>query len=346
MVQQSASARYPRYHKPSGSSVPLAPNDAAATMSDAEDDDEYEQPASEEEADGEQEADEMQQIDQEGEEDEEEGAPKQKGKKRKARCEEEEEEGEEGGGYKEEEYHGEKMSRFYVCFRAHCEYAVPQEFVAHEAPKYLKVKSGDEIAELVKYTGIKYWANLKWYHVTILAGQNLTTKERNAAPYVCMNVPGNEETDDPNWLRPIVPAVMKHFVPVWKKQIKEKCGDDKQAYKAMLKQYESVLQWDDTSPKLDPAKLGVGRGGFKQLRHKKLKSLRTPDAVKVGPGRGGKKQAVAGGKGKAGPSSEAGSSTDTACATWAVPDGKVLRLPGVATCFKSDSGSWFAVYTE
>lgn len=341
-------------------------------MSAIDEDDEYEQPASEVDPDEEHEGSDMQQIDHEGEdgeeaeqdeEGEEQGESKQHDKKRKRRSEEEE--GEEGGGYREEEYHGEKMSRFFVQHGAHREYAVPQEFVAHEAQKFLKVKDGNEIAELVKYTGMKYWHNLKWYHVTILAGYNLTTKERNEAPYVCMNVPGNEATDDANWLRPIAPAVMKHFIPVWKKQIKEKYGEDKKEYKAVLKQYEPVLQWDDKSPKLDPAKLGVGRGGFKQLRYKKLKSLRTPDAVKVGPGRGSKKQAATGtgsgtgsgveggsgtgkgkGKGKAGPSSEADSSADTACVTWAVPEGKVFYLPGAINCFKSDTGNWFVVYTE
>lgn len=317
-------------------------------MSDAEDEDDYVDGVSGDEGGGgeEEEAEEQQQIQNEEEEEEEEKGDKKKRKKKRKLDEDEEGDGEEGDGYKEEEYHGEKMSRFYVQHGAHREYAVPQEFVAHEAQKFVKVKSGEEIAELIRYTGIKYWANLKWYHVTILAGQNLTTKERDVAPYVCLNVPGNDATDDPNWLRPIAPAVMKHFMPEWKKQIKEKYSD-KQECKAVLKQYDMVLNWDEKSAKLDPAKLGVGRGGFKQLRHKKLKSLRTPDIAKAGPGRGGKKQATGGGsKAKAGPASEAGSSADTACVAWAVPDGKVFHLPGAMHCFKSDTGNWYAVYTE
>ena len=294
----------------------------------------------------------------EDEEDEEEGQKKkpkkQKTKKRKINDEDDEddeddkgdkgeperaqeEDGEEGGGYKDEEYHGDEMSRFYVQHGAHREYAVPQAFVEHEAMKFMKVKDGEEIAQLVRFTGIKYWKNLMWYHVTILGGQNLSTKEYQQAPYACFNVPGNEDTDDSDWLRPIPSGLMKTFMPKWKKEIKLKYGNDKERCRSVLKQYAAVLEWDSASPKLDPAKLGVGRGGFKQLRNKKLKSLRTPD-TKVVP-RATKKQTTEG-KSKARPASENDSSV---VAAEDLSTCKVVMIPGAQHCFKSDAGSWYAV---
>tara|TARA_B100001173_G_scaffold189009_1_gene163014 strand:- start:10293 stop:11264 length:972 start_codon:yes stop_codon:yes gene_type:complete len=267
------------------------------------------------------------------------------GKKRKAVAEAaedegedegEEEDGEEGGGYAEEEYHGDKMSGLFVQHGAHREYAVPEEFVIHKAPKVLHVSNGEEISNMIKYSGMKYWGNLKWYHVTVMGGMNLTNKEMTRAPYVCLNVEGNTETDDPNWLRPIAPAIMKTMLPKWQEQIKETFGHNKDKLKRVLHQYADVLSLTADFPKLDPAKLGLGRGGFKLLKTRKLKSMRAPDS-KTGPGRGGKKQAAA--------PKDNGPSPPPSNAEY-MTAGTVVALLGATTTFQDSTGTWYAAYLD
>ena len=185
----------------------------------------------------------------------------------------------------------EGMSTLFIQHGAHREYRVPEAFVQHQAVKNLPVKDGEEIGEYVSSRAAARWAKLKYYHVTILGGKNKMSGEMELAPYVCFQPPDDVDSDDHCWARPIPKAIIEHFQPHWREEIKDKFGDDPDKYKRVKAKYAKVLKWsEDQLPgqRLVPDRLGVGKGGF-VLLGTKLRSIRVaPDVVPRGTKAGSK----------------------------------------------------------
>jgi hypothetical protein len=220
----------------------------------------------------------------------------------------------ESGAEEEEEEEGNELTDYVIQHGAHREFKMRKKFIEHEAKKAMKVKDGLHIGTMLNSKAGKVWEGMKYYHIHIVGGTLKTTGKSEFAPFVCFDPGDDVDTDDKNWLRPIWAPVMAYWQPKWKTEIKEKFADDRDKMKRILKQYKMVLEWspdDFTGPKLNPASLGVGKGGLVIIKDK-LKSVRTnPEAVPRGQSKTAVKAATKltsaiqkGGKAKASSSNE------------------------------------------
>ena len=164
---------------------------------------------------------------------------------------------------------------------AHREYRVPDAFVLHRAKYKFEVADGVQLGEIIASRAVGKWSGLTFQHIFIIGGPNKMTKEPEQAPYVIFSPKGDVDSDDDCWLRPVPTAVMAHYQQKWKEDMKDKCGDDADKLKRVKKKFELVLKWSEdkmNGPRLNPERLGVGKGGF-VLLGTKLRSIKISPEV-------------------------------------------------------------------
>ena len=193
---------------------------------------------------------------------------------------------------KEEEAKDEEKDpdALYTQHGAHREYRVPDNFILNRGTKTFKVKDGVQLGEILASRAVGKWSGLTHQHVTMLGGPNKMSGETEQAPYVIFELEGDVDTDDIRWLRPIPSAVMTHYQPKWIDNIKERCAGDSEKFKRQKKKYERVLKWTEeklNGPRLNPERLGVGKGGF-VLLNTKLKSAKISPEVQPRNAKGAK----------------------------------------------------------
>ena len=171
--------------------------------------------------------------------------------------------------------------KLYMQFGAHRDFEVPSSAILVKASKTYPVKDGIELGKILASRAAALWNKLSYTHITIVGGLNKTTNQMEEGPFVCFSPPEDVESDDHVWLRAVPPAVLVHYQSVWKKLINENCADDVEKKKRIKKKYDRVLNWTEDKlhgPRLNPERLGCGKGGF-VLMSSRLRSIRVAPPV-------------------------------------------------------------------
>jgi hypothetical protein len=157
-----------------------------------------------------------------------------------------------------------EMSRFYINYLAHNQFAVPSAFVLHAAKKNFPVTNGEHIGQLCILRSRELWKDLNHTHITILEGTDVKTGELVRGAFVCFELTGCDDardTDDKNWLRAVPPEIMEHKLEQWKNTIEQKYTSDSAKMKKVFEKFVHVYEWtkDDSKGKLDASSLRVGQ---------------------------------------------------------------------------------------
>lgn len=190
-------------------------------------------------------------------------------------------EADEDAGEKEDARVDKDGDALYIQHGAHRDFVVPEKFILHRAPKKLAVEDGDQLGEIIASRALSKWDSLSYQHVYIVGGPNKTTQKVEQAPYVLFQPPQPCTSDDAQWLRPISGAVMMGCKSQWVAALKEKYTNDPDKLERIMNKYAPVFDWSEDKldgPRLNPERLGVGKGGFLLLKEK-LKSIRVAPPV-------------------------------------------------------------------